>query len=143
MNFSNEIACVDRNGVENVFKYSLNNSEENGNTKWVFKVMPYDLIAKDWFEFAVTIVDSKNGKITIMDNRKMSEYISKGIPDKLIEDASTVLKISISSSSNKPEYKNFDPEWRTTDADKVWERLVFKNLAYYDFERDTYYYTGN
>ncbi len=142
MNFDKEIICVDKDGVEHIFKYSLNESEEDGNTKYIFHVMPKDLNAKDWFEFAITMIDDKKGKITVMNNRSMSEYVGKGIPDKLIEEASCVLSISISSSSNNARYKNFDPEWRTSDADKVWRRLISKNKASYDKNKDTYYYNG-
>ena len=71
MGFDTEIVCTDRNGNKNQFKYSMDESEENGKVKWVFRVMPFDLNANDWFEFSITVINPTVGKITVMDNRNM------------------------------------------------------------------------
>lgn len=138
MEFTTEIICIDKNGNENTFKYSLEESEENGKKKWVFRVVPHNLIVQDWFEFSVTEVDENTGKITSMNNRKMTEYIAKGIPEKLIEEANSVLNLTINSSSNTEEFKAFPNEWRSESATKVWERLLNRGEAEYDQQRDIY-----
>ena len=138
MEFDKEIVCKDRNGNQNQFKYSLEESEENGKVKWIFRVMPYDMNAPDWFEFAVTVINPTIGKVTVMDNRNMVEYRGKGITENMIAEAAKVLGLTIISSSNNPQKKSLSVEWRTPAADVVWERLRSKGLATYNEEDDIY-----
>lgn len=138
MVFDREIICTDRNGNQNRFKYSMNESEENGNVKWVFRVMPFDLNANDWYEFAITVVNPTVGKVTVMDNRNKIEYRGKGISEKMIEEAANVLGLTIISSTNNPEKKSLSIEWRTPAADVIWERLIAQGRATYNTEDDIY-----
>jgi hypothetical protein len=138
MGFDTEIVCTDRNGNQNTFKYSMDESEESGKVKWVFRVMPYDLNATDWFEFAITVINPTIGKITVMDNRNMVQYRGKGITEKMIDEAANVLELTIISSTNNPQKKSLSPEWRTPAADVIWERLRTKGLATYNAEDDIY-----
>lgn len=138
MEFNKEVVCIDKNGLTNTFKYSLETSEENGNPKWVFRIMPEDLEAIDWFEFSITKVNDSIGKVTAMAHNNLPVYIAKGIPDKMIEEAHQVLNLEITSSSNKPSAKSFENEWRAPDADKVWNRLIKQGKAVYDLSIDTY-----
>ena len=43
MEFDKEIVCTDRNGKQHHFKYSIEQSDEEGFVKWIFKVLPFDL----------------------------------------------------------------------------------------------------
>jgi hypothetical protein len=138
MGFDTEIICIDRNGNQNSFKYSMDESEESGKVKWVFRVMPHDLNAADWFEFAITVINPTVGKITVMDNRNMVQYRGKGITEKMIEVAANVLGLTIISSTNNPQKKSLSIEWRTPAADIIWERLRAKGLATYNTEDDIY-----
>ncbi|MBK7762044.1 MAG: hypothetical protein IPI46_01560 [Bacteroidetes bacterium] len=138
MGFDNEIICTDRNGIQNQFKYSIEESEENGKVKWIFRVMPFDLISTDWFEFAITVINPTIGKVTVMDNRNMVQYRGKGITEKMIEEAANVLELTIISSTNNPQNKSLSTEWRTPAADIIWERLKGKGLATYNTEADIY-----
>lgn len=138
MTFDNEIICTDRNGNQNQFKYSINKSEENGKVKWIFRVMPFDLNANDWFEFAITVINPTVGKITVMDNRNMVEYRGKGITEKMIEEAANVLGLTIISSTNNSQKKLLSTEWRTPAADVIWERLIAQGRATYNTEDDIY-----
>jgi hypothetical protein len=140
MNFENELICADSDGNENEFLYSLEESEENGHVKWIFRVMPADMQATDWYEFAVTKIDDSTGKVTVMNNRNMIQYKGKGITEKLIEEASKVLDITIISSTNVSDAKSLSTEWRTEPATKIWERLKSKGNASHDQQRDIYTY---
>lgn len=140
MSFDHNILCVGNDKLEYTFCYSITESEEDGNSKWIFRVMPSDLNATDWYEFAITKVNSHIGKVTMMDNRNMPVYRGKGITEKLIEVASNDLGIEIRSSSNKK--KTFSNEFRTTAADVIWNRLVVKGKAEYNEELDFYKYNG-
>jgi len=138
MGFDNEIICTDRNGNQNQFKYSIEESEENGKVKWIYRVMPFDLNASDWFEFAITVISPTVGKITVMDNRNMVQYRGKGITEKIIEVSANTLRLTIISSTNKAQKKLLSTEWRTPAADVIWERLRGQGLASYSEENDIY-----
>lgn len=138
MNFDRIISSIGNDGLEYTFRYSITESEEDGNLKWIFRVMPSDLNATDWYEFAITKVNPQLGKVTMMDNRNMQVYRGKGITEKLIEVASSELGIEICSSSNTE--KTFSNEYRTSAADIIWNRLVNKGKAVYDKPRDLYRY---
>ena len=138
MRFDNEIICTDRNGIQNQFKYSIEESEENGKVKWIFRVMPFDLIATDWFEFAITVINPTIGKVTVMDNRNMVQNKGKGITEKMIEEAVNVLGLTIISSTNNPQKKSLSTEWRTPAADIIWERLITQGRATYNEQDDIY-----
>jgi hypothetical protein len=138
MGFDTEIICIDKNGLQNQFKYSMDESEENGKVKWVFRVMPLDLNATDWFEFAITVINPTIGKVTVMDNRNMVEYRGKGITEKMIEEAANVLGLTIISSTNNPQKKSLSTEWRTPAADIIWGRLITQGRATYNEQDDIY-----
>jgi hypothetical protein len=138
MGFDNEIICTDKNGLQNQFKYSIDESEDSGKVKWIFRVMPFDLNATDWFEFAITVIDPTLGKVTVMDNRNMVQYRGKGITEKMIEVSANVLGLTIISSTNNPQYKSLSTEWRTPAADVIWNRLLAQARATYNEEDDIY-----
>lgn len=140
MNFENELICTDSDGNENQFLYSIEESEENGYVKWIFRVIPADMQAADWYEFAVTKIDESTGKVTVMDNRNMIQYRGKGITEKLIDEASEVLDMTIISSTNVSGAKSLETEWRTEPATKIWERLKAKGTASHDKQTDIYTY---
>lgn len=138
MSFENELICTDSDGNENQFLYSIEESEENGHVKWIFSVMPADLQATDWYEFVVTKINDSTGKVTVMDNRNMIQYRGKGITEKLIDEASKVLDMTIISSTNVSVAKSLTTEWRTKTATKIWERLKAKGTASHDEQTDIY-----
>jgi hypothetical protein len=140
MSFNNELICTDSHGNEHQFLYSIEESEENGHLKWIFRVMSVDLQANDWYEFAVTKIDNSTGKVTVMNNRNMIQYRGKGITEKLIDEASKVLGLTIISSTNISEAKTLETEWRTEPATKIWERLKAKGIASHDDQTDIYTY---
>jgi hypothetical protein len=141
--FNREVMCTDKDGIMNLFKYALKESEDDGRAVWVFYVLPHDLKAPDFFEFAITMVGVNLGKVTMMKNRDLKEYVGKGITERMIEEASTVLDIQICSSTNNPDKKVFKTEWRTEPATKIWERLRVRGRATYSVEDDIYTYIRN
>ncbi len=140
MEFDRLISCIGNDNLEYTFCYSFIKSEEDGNIKWIFRVMPRDLNATDWYEFAITEINQYRGKVTMMDNRNMIVYRGKGITEKLIEVAADDLGIEVCSSSNK--VKTFSNEYRTTAADVIWNRLLSKGKATYDENLDLFTYVG-
>jgi hypothetical protein len=141
MGFDREIVCTDRNGNQNLFKYSLDESDEDGNAKWIFRVMPFDLNATDWFEFGITVINPTIGKVTMMNNRNMVQYKGKGITEKLIEEAANVLGLTIISSTNNPKTKSLLTEWRSEAAGVIWKRLINQGLASFNEQEDIYTFT--
>jgi hypothetical protein len=137
-----EIVCTDKNGNQNQFKYCRDKSEENGRIKWVFRVMPFDLNATDWFEFAITVISPTFGKVTLMNNRNMVQYRGKGITERMIQEAANVLGLTIISSTNIPQKKSLSTEFRSSAADVIWERLKAKGHATYSQEDDIYTFIG-
>lgn len=139
-NNKHELICVDCEGNENRFLYSIEKSEDQGCVKWIFRVIPDDKKATDWYEFAVTQIDESIGKVTVMNNRDMIQYRGKGITEKLISESSLVLGLTIISSTSVQIGKSLENEWRTEPATKIWERLRVKGNASHDTITDIYTY---
>ena len=140
MNFENQIRCLGKDDVKTTFSYSIEESEINGFKKWIFRIVPQNLEFTDWFEFSVVELGNGVGKVITMNTNFKKEYSAKGIPDKMIEEASNKLELNIISSTNKKAHKFLDNEWRTEAASKVWNRLVTRGIAIYDEEKDLYTY---
>lgn len=127
------LKCVGRDGVERMFEYDWTPSvcRDNG---WDFSV--YSPEVNDSFQLTVVPRDEHSVRITEMVNNGHKGFSAVGIPDALIPAVARVSGKNVTSSSNK--HKSADDEFRNTAADKVWERLVARNLAYYDADRDIY-----
>ncbi len=137
-----EIICIDRNGSENRFKYSIEKTTEKGNNTWFFRIQPVDIIVDEDFEFEITQIGENIGKVTQMFHHFKEEYIAKGVPEKMIEEANRILNLNIISSTNKEESKLLSTEWRTTEAEKVWIRLYAQGKAKYDPNSEIYELIG-
>ena len=127
MEFEYEIYCTGRDGIQRMFYYCLNESIINETKNWVFMVIPESKIFDDWFEFTVTEIGNRIGKVTMMKHREIAEYVAMGIPEAMIVEAKRCLNLNIISSSNKLEAGEF----RTPHASKVWNSLIDSNLAEY------------
>jgi hypothetical protein len=143
MEFPNNIICVDMEGKENQFRYNREEvHDEFGRRKWIYRIIPGAIDAIDWFEFSVVKIDDQRGKISDMNTYGDKRYKMKGIPDKMIEEAARTLKLQIISSTNNPAFKVLYTEWRSPDADKVWQRLVSRGIANYDSRTDIFTFLG-
>lgn len=145
MDYNYQMECVDRDGNINKFKYSIEQtieySYDNDFEKFIFRVMPADFNTDDWFEFSIVKINNATGKVSTMKNNRVPELSGKGITEKLIELAASQFGLTIISSSNNPLHKKLETEWRSIDANKVWDRLQAQNKATYDTELDIYTYT--
>ena len=137
--YNEQFSCSGIDGIENNFFYNLENSEFD-NTEWIFRIIAEDILNDNPFLFSVKEFDEGNAKVIMMNHHNNVDYIAKGIPEKIIEISAIKLNKSIHSSSNIAEYKIFDGEFRSLSADKVWERLVNKNLAIYNTQTDIFTY---
>ena len=143
-----KIKCFDKDNTVKYFVYSVekgeppeyeDREEEKEYQKWSFKVMmPNNTNDSQWFDFEVTEVDDNIGKVTVMNHNNYSNFKGKGIPDKMIEEASGLLEKTIISSSNNANFKLSETEFRSLDATKVWERLVTQGKARYNEDEDIY-----
>lgn len=141
LEFPHHITCIDKDGVDNKFVYNIEETRDDlGRQKWVFRVVPPEDTAADWFEFAVVKIDKERGKIFSMDNNGEGRYKAKGIPDKMLNEAAYKLDLDIISSTNNPNFKLLYGEQRTPDADKVWKRQAKNGIAEYDERTDMYTY---
>jgi len=130
------IICTGNDNVARTFEYEhiFNDSE----------AVPYHLfrvfsLPKSNDFYSMEISKSLNGKfiITSIANNSDPALKGKGITEKMIQEARTILGQSIWSSSNRG-HKFFETEWRSEPATKIWERLVKKKLASYDPINDRY-----
>jgi hypothetical protein len=135
------IDCLTREGLIRTFQYEKEHRRLLDRDEWIFRVFPLDKNAADWFEFTVTQIDEKTGKVTMMNNNNQPALSAKGIPERMIEEANKVLGLEIISSTNSPEAKVLDNEYITQDAVKVWQRLVKRGKALYDAEHKVFWYT--
>jgi hypothetical protein len=131
------IECIGRNGKEEKFLYSVdyNESEET----WIYRVYSIESSTKEFFEFHVRRINETTGKVVMMIHHNVEAYIAKGIPERMIEEAHTVLNLEIMSSTNSEENKMFENEYITDEAKKVWKRLLDKGKAFWD-ENDRVFY---
>lgn len=140
MAFDNDIICIGKDGIRTVFRYEIQVSSKDGFAVFLFRIVPENLVFVDWFEFSVTKIDATTGKITSMAHNYVPEYMAKGIPEKMIEEASNILNLEIISSSNKAAHKILGAEWRSIDGGKPWKRLVNQGKATYDTECDIFFF---
>jgi hypothetical protein len=74
-------------------------------------------------------------QVTNITHNDNDYYKGKGIPESLFKLVSKLLKKKIVSSQS---FKEGAGEFRTEAANKMWDRLVSKDLATYNKEKDRY-----
>jgi len=133
------IECIDKSGKACVFHYRYEFDElDHKHRVNVYANAEFNGPA---FEFSYETVceNPRIWKQTGMFHHGASVFSGKGIPDSLIP-ALTVQFNAVIESSPRNQETSLDEEavWRTPAADKVWERLVAKNLAEYDTNLNVY-----
>jgi len=123
-----KIECVGKDGMIRTFKYKVEEHPFRENREWIFRIYPISGYAADFFEFCVTEIDNNTVKVTMMHHNNQPEYIAKGIPERMIEEAHNVLKRRIISSTNSENHKILPNEYITISAVKVWKRLISNDL---------------
>jgi hypothetical protein len=114
-----ELETIDINNNICQFHYKI----EYDNDEVCFSVFSIPQDPMRWFSYTFRILNDNIAKGETMTNNGCQEFAKKGIPEKIIQIASTVLERKIISSSIIPEAGDFlvDPSY------KVWERLVTNN----------------
>lgn len=105
------------------FQYLIEKGDDLNPDKIHFKVFLNPENPYRWFTYSFQIVDNNTAKGEMMSNNGYVEFAKKGIPERIIEIASNVLKRNIISSPFTPQAGNYlvGPSY------KAWERLVNMN----------------
>lgn len=124
--------CTAKDGSQNDFEYILSKDMFDGREIWDFMIYPIDDQGIEPFQFAVTILNESEAKVTVMNNNGMPIYSAKGIAEQMILIAHVLTCRKIISSTNKTEYQSVRAESITPQAEKVWKRLIEYGLATQD-----------
>lgn len=126
------LRTTDRHGQSRNFTYMI----KPQGSGWEFMVEG----AQSKNRFQMTVARSSDGtyRIDTITHNDEPDFMGAGIPDALIPVAAQQLRGTIRSSTNKPESKEADNEWRSVPATKMWDRFVARSEATYDAERDIF-----
>lgn len=103
----------------------------------LFKVFSIPLNEMRWFSYRVRIINDTLIKSEHLSINENSEFAKKGIPEKIIQIASSELNRDIQSSSIT--FKNGN--YLTPPSKKAWERLVAQcENAFLDSKNDCFIY---
>lgn len=102
-----------------------------------FKVFSIPLNEMRWFSYRVKIINEKTVKSEHLSINGNNEFAKKGIPERIIEIASSEINSDIYSSPISFQNGNY----LTEPSRKAWERLVAQNEnAVLDTENDCFIY---
>lgn len=106
----------------------------------LFKVFSLPLDEMRWFSYRVKIINNTLVKSEHLSINGNTEFSKKGIPEKIIQIASSELNRNIQSSPITFQNGNY----LTPPSRKAWERLVVQcKNAYLDIENDCFIYKKN
>ena len=131
-----EISTVDIDGHFSRFQYSQK-TVELSDDEVIFKVysIPQDEIR--WFSYKVKTLNETLAKSEHLSINGNIEFAKKGIPERIIQIASSELNRDIQSSPISYQEGNY----LTPASKKAWERLVIQsNNATLDIENDCFIY---
>ncbi|AUZ84771.1 hypothetical protein [Methylophaga nitratireducenticrescens] len=127
-----ELRCIDKEGSERIYLLTCDYDPHKG--EFDYRVYSNPLPSSGgFFELSVKEVGDELQVIS-MNHNHMLEYKAKGIPDALLL---YIAKHSGKSVRSSPAWGK-GGEFRSTDATKVWDRLVAKNMALYFESEDLY-----
>ncbi len=116
-----ETIDIDNNHCQ--FQYEIEYGDELYPDKVYFKVFSIPQDPMRWFSYTFSILDNNTAKGEMMTNNGYDEFAKKGIPEKIIEIASTELKRTIISSPTTPQAGDY----LVRPSFKAWERLTANN----------------
>jgi hypothetical protein len=116
-----ETIDVDNNICQ--FQYSVEYSDKSNPSEVYFRVFSIPENPLRWFSYILKIIDHKIAKSEIMTINDNLEFAKKGIPEKMIEIASLLLKRKIISSPIIPKAGDF----LIGSSTITWESLVKNN----------------
>ncbi len=117
-----QFETIDRDNNVCQFQYSFEYDELN-KMNVEFSVFSIPKNSLRWFSYTFKIIDNNIAKGEMMTKNGCEEFGGKGIPEKIIEIASLILKRKIISSPTIFEAGNF----LIGPSKKAWERLVKNN----------------
>lgn len=128
-----ETIDIDNNPCK--FQYLVENGDELEPDKVHFKIFSIPKDPMRWFSYTFKIIDGDIAKGEMMTNNGYKEFAKKGIPEKVIEIASSVLARKIISSPTNPQAGDYlvGPSY------KAWGRLVENNVNAYLNENKGYF----
>ncbi len=124
MEFSmEELITIDIDGNECHFQYEIDEDKKTYPDEITFRVYNIPMDKNRFFLYTFKLIDENTAKGEMMDANKCDEFKKKGIPERIIEKASSYLKCNIISSPRIHQPGNFlvDP------SHKAWERLTKQN----------------
>ena len=124
-NLMKEFETIDIENNVCLFQYTIEYGDELNSEEITFRIYSIPANPTRWFSYKFRIIDNYTVKSEMMSNNGFKEFSKKGIPEKIIEIASQLLKKKIVSSPIIPQAGNYLVE----TSFKVWNRLVEKNTA--------------
>lgn len=103
------------------------NKQKNNITYYIYE---NDIRGEDFFQFEAILENDKYRVKTMYAHE--NKYKGKGLPEAILEHFFNRYKKQVYSS------KNSNVETRSSEATKMWSRLVKKNLAKFDKNIDRY-----
>lgn len=127
-----QLRCTDKKGNEKIFL--LKCEHDSFLCEFTYHVYSDPLpISGEFFELSVKEVQGELQVISMF-NHNEPEYKGKGIPDSLLMHIASQSGKRVRSSPTRAP----GGVYRTSDATKVWDRLVSKNLASFSEQEDVY-----
>lgn len=118
-----EIETIAIGNVRCRFQYNIEYGDELNPNKVYFRVFSIPQNPMKWFTYTFILLDNNTAQGIMMTNNGYEEFAKKGIPERIIEIAATVLKRKIISSPTTPQ----DGNYLVGPSFKVWCRLVANN----------------
>ena len=118
-----QFETIDIDSNTRQFQYIIEYGDELSPNKVYFKVFSIPKNPLRWFSYNFQIIDNNIAKGEMMTNNGNNEFSQKGIPEKIIEIASIILKRKIISSPTIYQAGNY----LIGSSYKAWERLVSRN----------------
>jgi hypothetical protein len=129
-----QFSCIGRDGVQRVFKYTLD--KDLLSSQWNYRVTTdQPLSSGEFFELNLAELDEATVRVAWISHHNVEEYRMKGIPEEIIQIASKELGRTVQSS---PEYGDTNDVRRSSEATKVWKRLVAQGIATHNESTDIY-----
>jgi hypothetical protein len=130
-----KFSTIDINGNSHTFQYLTDFNDLDDEV--TFRVFSIPANEMRFFSYRVKIINNNIAKGEQFSNFGNSEFIKKGIPEKIIQIASSELNRDIKSSLITFQEGNY----LTPPSRKAWERLVAESEnAFLDSENDCFIY---
>lgn len=133
------LMCIGRDGQER--RFVLYENKENIRTnEFHYLIQQHETFNMETDSFTLIVELMVDGTLKVVSINKNDDdlYGAKGIPEILLPKVSKIQKKNITSSRTRVGNRG---EFRSLDADKMWERLEEKGIARYNKENGLYFIT--